>query len=246
MVKTGLEFEQKLCAKLNEYGCFIIKSKSLDHDFKLDFLLIRFPTSPTYVSLGVQVTCRVNAAEKVQEFLDLHKRVQVADQVVYLEFDNVDLDQGGALSTLAVLLDVKLNQPYRRRRVLGARILPNNQFGVFQLENYIAQLRESKIDQVYSLQTQNNGSSPSQEIEGHIETFHRGKGEGKIRVANNGHFHFQIGEVVDQALLIQLKSLPIVNATTKLNPPIRVNFTDGGFTKDQKPEAKYIHPCVHC
>src|SRR5438552_18831258 len=111
MAKTGLEMESRLCANLKEYGCFILKNGHFDHEYKLDFVVVRFPGHPTVLSLGVQFTTRTDNLEKIKQFVQIHQTIRVTDQVVYLELDpRLDLSRGGALAVFAVLLNLKFNQ----------------------------------------------------------------------------------------------------------------------------------------
>lgn len=244
MAYAGLETEQRLYAGLKDLGCTIVRNGNLDHQFKLDFVVVQLPGHPSFLSLGVQLTTRTGDLKKMEEFLKLHQGIRITDQVAYLELDpHVDLNYGGVLTTLAVLLDVKFGRSYQRHRILGARIYPDCTYSIYLLEHSIAQLRKVKIDQTDSDRPRVNGRSMVQEIKGRLETYHRGKRNGQIRTATDERFSFRLSEVTDQTLAAQLNSLPIINGNSRLNVP--VVFINGGLTDNGKPEAKSICLSTH-
>lgn len=245
--RAGLEAEDRLRTKLQTYGCTVTDDLDLDHQYKIDFAITRFPEQPSFFSVGVQVTTKLEDADKLESFFKLHERVRVTDKIIYLEIgQQVDLDRGGALSVFAAILEVQLNAQYRDLRIVGVRVLTDLTYEVFEIPQLISKLRQRRSAQSPKATPQARPQTPAadisigQKLEGRIESYHRTRGFGFIR-ARGRRFYFHVSQVADAALTAQLNALPRSEKIATLDVP--VDFVNAGQTgKDPKtPEAREVY-----
>jgi hypothetical protein len=140
--RSGLEIEDRLKTILERIGCVITEDTDLDHAWKIDFVVTRFPQIPSIFALGVQVTARIDDLPKLEEFLRIHQYNRIAEKVIYLEFDKyADLDKGGGFAAFAAMMDYRLNTHWRNTPIMGVRI--NNDLSItsFNLQDRISELR---------------------------------------------------------------------------------------------------------
>lgn len=246
--RHGLEVEDRLRTKLRTYGCTVTDSLDLDHQYKIDFAITRFPEQPSFFSIGVQVTTKLDDADKLETFFKLHERVRVTEKIVYLEISQqVDLDMGGAFTVFAAMLEVRLNALYRNIRIVGVRVLSDISYEVFEIPQVISKLRQRGVAQPLKAvpprpQPANIDVPVGQKLEGRIESYHRKRGFGFIR-AKGRRFYFHVSNVTDAALSARLNALPNSGDLATLDVP--VDFVNAGHTgKDSKlPEAREV--CAH-
>jgi len=66
--RRGLDAEDRICTKLEGFGCRIQRDPRLDHKHKLDFVITNYIDNPNFYSLGVQITTKLDVLEKQEEF----------------------------------------------------------------------------------------------------------------------------------------------------------------------------------
>jgi cold shock CspA family protein len=130
--KKGNQLEDRIIAALEANGCLLErKNQILDHEHKIDFVVIRFPENPRYFSLGVQLTSRLNDSEKLREFNDINSRHQVTDKVVYLEIsESVNLERGGVAAVLSALMGFQFDAIYKKLKIGVITIEDDLSYGI--------------------------------------------------------------------------------------------------------------------
>ena len=94
----GLDAEYRVRTKLDKYGCTLQSNETLDHRFKLDWVVTQLPDTQRFFSLGVRVTSVLNNHEKMNAFLLAREDSQSVDKAIYIEMaPGVDLESGGSL-----------------------------------------------------------------------------------------------------------------------------------------------------
>ncbi|HWQ36722.1 MAG TPA: hypothetical protein VNQ79_28075 [Blastocatellia bacterium] len=143
--RTGLEIEDRLKTILERIGCTLTEDPDLDHAWKIDFVVTRFPQIPSIFAMGVQVTSRPDDLPKLEEFLRIHQYNRIAEKVMYLEFDKyADLDRGGGYAAFAAMLDYRLNTCWRNTPIIGIRINNDLSITTFNLQERISELRKKQ------------------------------------------------------------------------------------------------------
>jgi hypothetical protein len=158
--RTGLEIEDRLKTILERAGCAITEDADLDHAWKIDFVITRFPQIPSIFAMGIQVTSRPDDLAKLEEFLRIHQYNRIAEKVMYLEFDNyADLDKGGGFAAMAAMMDYRLNTHWRNTPIIGIRINNDLTISTFNLQERISELRR-KQSQAHQQQAPRNRTLP--------------------------------------------------------------------------------------
>ncbi len=146
--RTGLELEDRLKTILERIGCSLTEDPDLDHAWKIDFVVTRFPQIPSVFAMGVQVTSRPDDLPKLEEFFRIHQYNRIAEKIMYLEFDKyADLDKGGGFAAFAAMLDYRLNTYWRNTPIIGIRINNDLSITTFNLQERISELRKKMSQQ---------------------------------------------------------------------------------------------------
>ena len=101
-VPTGLSHQIALSGFLKHMGFRLLEDDDLDFSAKLDFVVAKVPQFPKMISLGVQLTTRLNDISKRSEFYahnnpEGNGGISVVDRALYVEYDTcVDMAKGGA------------------------------------------------------------------------------------------------------------------------------------------------------
>ena len=152
--RRGLDAEDRICTKLEGFGCRIQRDQRLDHKHKLDFVITNYIDNPNFYSLGVQITTKLDMFDKQEEFLRANKSSRVTTKALYLELsDKVDLDDGGALGVLAAILEFQFNRTYANLKIAAARIYDDLTYQFYDLMARVKQLRERVEEKQWKLET---------------------------------------------------------------------------------------------
>jgi hypothetical protein len=253
--KKGLDVEDRLYTILEKSGFTLKRDPGLDHQHKIDFVILSFPDNLSYQALGVQVTGRLNDYQKQEEFQAACQANSKISKSLYMEIaDRVDLDSGGGWLAISAIMNYQFNAVYRDSRTMGTVIQNDNTYGFFDLSERVAKLKHAaqvgllprpaaaaasaagSANGTYSL-----GDKLAQAVvktspdlhEGAVTSYVREKGFGFIRAESNVTYFFNIKFVTDDRLREELNSLPFGFSGEIIRP---VQFSDMGFTKS---EAKY-------
>ena len=162
--RTGLEIEDWLKTILERAGCAITEDADLDHAWKIDFVVTRFPQIPSIFAMGIQVTSRPDDLAKMEEFLRIHQYNRIAEKVMYLEFDNyADLDKGGGFAAMAAMMDYRLNTHWRNTPIIGIRINNDLTISTFNLQERISELRRKQSQTHQPSAPRNRTQTPNQD-----------------------------------------------------------------------------------
>jgi hypothetical protein len=260
--RRGLDAEDRICTKLEGFGCRVQRDQRLDHKHKLDFVITNYIDNPNFYSLGVQITTKADVFEKQEEFLRANHASRVTTKALYLELsDKLDLDDGGALAVLAAILEFQFNRSYANIKIAAARIYDDLTFQFYDLMARVKQLRERVEEQQWKKEAANpqfsirekfgsgnttpglaivgatatNASSPrGEDIAGIIDSYVRQGGHGVIQAGGDARYFFHISHVSDDALREQLNGIPYSTNSARLE--VAVEFWNAGFTK---PGARY-------
>lgn len=255
--RRGLDAEDRICTKLEGFGCRIQRDPRLDHKHKLDFVITNYIDNPNFYSLGVQLTTKLDLIEKQEEFLRANQSSRVTTKALYLElWDKIDLDDGGALAVLAVILEFQFNRSYANVKLAAARIYEDLTYQFYDLPARVKQLRErydeqqwknelsggtfSVRDKFGSPPTPGQSPAPAELVAGTIDSYVRQGGHGIIQGEGETRYFFHISHVVDEQLRDQLNALPYSSAPARLM--VGVDFANAGFTKSgaRYPEARNV------
>lgn len=268
--RRGLDAEDRICTKLEGFGCRIQRDQRLDHKHKLDFVITNYIDNPNFYSLGVQITTKIDVLEKQEEFLRANQSSRVTTKALYLELsDKVDLDDGGALAVLAVVLEFQFNRGYTPVRLAAARIYEDLTYQFYDLPARVKQLRERFEEAQWKNELAagqfaarekfapgtpmpNGSSTPGaptgaqpavtrgELLTGMIDSYVRQGGHGIIQGEGENRFFFHISHVEDEGLRDQLNALPYSPSPTRLY--VSVDFQSAGYTKPgaRYPEARTV------
>jgi hypothetical protein len=146
--RRGLDAEDRICTKLEGFGCRIQRDPRLDHKHKLDFVITNYIDNPNFYAFGVQITTKLDVLEKQEEFLRANQVSRVTNKALYLELsDKLDLDDGGALAVLSAILEFQFNRSYTSVRISAARIYEDCTYQFYDLPARVKQLRERADEQ---------------------------------------------------------------------------------------------------
>jgi hypothetical protein len=243
--KRGFDLEDRICSALEAYGCTIQKDLILDHQHKIDFVVIRFPDNPAFYAMGVQVTANLDAIDKQQSFIEANAGARVTPRSVYLELsENVDLEAGGCRLILTVLMQFQFDKAYANERIVGVRIHDDLTYQFYDLTGRVKQLREREEQRRKAQEAAVESARPRTPLvstaaapglmEGTLYAYLPHKRFGFIQTDGRGTFYIYIESIVDPALRAELESLPPTGFPAHVE--IAVTFTDAGRTR---PDAKY-------
>ncbi len=160
--RRGLDAEDRICTKLEGFGCRIQRDPRLDHKHKLDFVITNYIDNPNFYSFGVQITTKLDQLEKQEEFLKANQASRVTTKALYLELsDKVDLEDGGALAVLSVILDFQFNRSYSNVRLSAARIYDDLTYQFYDLAARVKQLHERADEQHWRIEQASPGAARS-------------------------------------------------------------------------------------
>jgi hypothetical protein len=268
--RRGLDAEDRICTKLEGFGCRIQRDQRLDHKHKLDFVITNYIDNPNFYSLGVQITTKLDMFEKQEEFLRANQNSRVTTKALYLELsDRVDLDDGGALAVLTAILEFQFNRTYANIKIAAARIYDDLTYQFYDLAARVKQLRERIEEQQFKVEVSSpqfsirekftNGSatpglaivasqtlitstarSRGENLPGMIETYVRQGGHGIIQGEADAKYFFHISHVADDALRDELNAIPYSTNPARLY--VAVEFWNAGLTKPgaRFPEAHNV------
>jgi hypothetical protein len=124
----GLDLQVNVAGHLKNQGFRLLEGDAdLDHNSKIDFVVIRFPGYAKMVNIGVQITSRMNDLSKRSEFVAKNSpmpgRITATDKALYLEYDNrVEIHKGGADIVAQVLYAFQFDERFHDTKV-GAAIV---------------------------------------------------------------------------------------------------------------------------
>lgn len=259
----GLDAEDRIRTKLGAYGCVLQHNEKLNHRHKLDFVLTQFPDTQKFFSIGVQVTSKVDAPDKLQEFLDNNSDdKRVSERAVYVELGvGLDLEDGGALAVFNVLTSLAFDKAYTEKKVIGVRISKDLTYEFFDIRakigdqlKLIAAANQPKPVTVVPAPTPGNGKAvitpqtvallnstlrgeklPVNEMSGYIHAYSRGRGMGFITGQDGQTYFMHRNNVTDDALNERLNAVAYADKPMPCDIPIR--FTNLGRVSDGKYDA---------
>ena len=159
--RRGLDAEDRICTKLEGFGCRIQRDPRLDHKHKLDFVITNYIDNPNFYSLGVQITTKLDLLDKQEEFLRANQSSRVTTKALYLELlDKIDLDDGGALAVLAAILEFQFNRSYANVKIAAARIYDDLTFQFYDLPARVKQLKERIEEQQWRTEIASTSFTP--------------------------------------------------------------------------------------
>jgi hypothetical protein len=263
--RRGLDAEDRICTKLEGFGCRIQRDQRLDHKHKLDFVITNYIDNPNFYSLGVQITTKLDILEKQEEFLRANQASRVTTKALYLELsDRIDLDDGGALAVLSVILDFQFNRAYTGVRLSAARIYEDMTYQFYDLPARVKQLRE-RLEEAqfkneiavgqFALREKVTPIGPGvpnvaaagpqavahgEWLQGTIDSYVRQGGHGIVQGDGETRYFFHISHVEDEGLRDQLNALPYSTTPTRLY--VTIDFQNAGITKPgaRYPEARAV------
>lgn len=267
--RRGLDAEDRICTKLEGFGCRIQRDPRLDHKHKLDFVITNYIDNPNFYSMGVQITTKLDVLEKQEEFLRANQASRVTTKALYLELtDRIDLDDGGALAVLSAILEFQFNRSFANVKLTAARVYDDLTYQFYDLPARVKQLRERAEEQQWKSELAGNSISPrdkflpgglaasesggttpsnspgpprsAADCTGLIDSYVRQGGHGIIQGEGENRFFFHISHVQDDDLRDQLNALPYSTAPARL--AVGVAFINAGFTKPgaRYPEAREV------
>ena len=134
---SGVHVEDRLVALLERFGCRIQRDEILDHRHLLDFVVLELPEFQTLLPqpIGVQVTGRLNDAEKQRRFQERVETSPYTRKNFYVEIDrDTDLERGGAFALLVAIAAYALEREINGEKTRGLRVFADNTFEFFNLE----------------------------------------------------------------------------------------------------------------
>ena len=156
--RRGLDAEDRIVTKLEGFGCRIQRDPRLDHKHKLDFVITNYIDNPNFYSFGVQITTKLDQLEKQEEFLRANQASRVTTKALYLELsDKLDLEDGGALAVLSVILDFQFNRSYVNVRLSAARVYEDMTYQFYDLPARVKQLHERMEEQQWKTEIAASG-----------------------------------------------------------------------------------------
>lgn len=268
--RRGLDAEDRIVTKLEGFGCRVQRDPRLDHKHKLDFVITNYIDNPNFYSLGVQITTKLDVVEKQEEFLRANHGSRVTAKALYLElWDKIDLDDGGALAVLAVVLEFQFNRSYANVKIAAARIYEDLTYQFYDLNARVKQLRDRYDEQQWKRELSGGSftvrdkfspgtpgpvavpspsapaSAPapgaSDELRsGTIDSYVRQGGHGIIQGEQETRYFFHISHVSDEVLRDRLNALTYSSAPVHVD--VSVDFVNAGFTKSgaRYPEARNV------
>lgn len=240
--KKGIDAEERLITKLGNYGYKIDTDEQLDHEYKLDFVIHRFPECPRRYNIGIQLTTRRDDLAALREFTNIHlPHPPVTDKVIYLELEEVDIENGGGQVVSAALIGCIFDQKYTDHKAIGVHIYTGLKYEIYDLQDKMAQFRTiPSMDRGSDLQREQVVKMVNRELEGYVNTYDPTKGYGFVLWEDNIEFFFHINSSEDPRLEDKLLSCVGESADTgqlKVEPPIQVVFVNSGYKQGRSPTA---------
>src|SRR5438552_7417586 len=96
--RRGLAIEERIKWLLEYAGFTVQRDVSLDHENKVDLVIMAYPKNLRYSSVGVQVKTSLDDSHAQREFLEANQSETNIPKYLYLEIAyEVDLDAGGGV-----------------------------------------------------------------------------------------------------------------------------------------------------
>ena len=161
--KAGFAFEDRLIAYLNSQQYEVVRDRTLDHDYKLDFVIRRFPNNPKFHSMGVQVTTMTGNMQKLQEFAQVHtSEYKVVEKAVYLEVEGaLDFEKGVGHLISAALSDFQFNSARLGEALAGIKINRDMTYTLYDVASMLASLAQTEMRSRAVATPSANGSAPA-------------------------------------------------------------------------------------
>ncbi len=263
---AGFTLENHTISALERHHGFRLDTNSQwDHKHKVDFIVYSIPgfrPRPT----GVQITQRVNAFEKMSEFLQAQESGRsIVDRAIYIQVDpGVPLDEGGVDLVALVLRQFQADRQLQSSKVLGAHIYDDITYEFFDLKKAIASHVQHRTNserpvvgttdgkQVKAPEAASDvnldaealsralmGDKGSKEMRGILNTYRPSRGFGMATGRDGNSYFVHIYSIVDMDLRDRLSRY---SGEAPVNLEIPISFVDGGKTKDhvRYSEAKQV------
>jgi hypothetical protein len=240
LFKIGFGLEDRVIALLERNNFVILHDRTLDHEFKIDFVVQSFPDNLSFESIGVQLTCFLDNREKMQAFLDACATRRKFRRCLYLEIEQgVDLEREGRAMLMTVLMNVQFNRTCAAAGILGARIFADGGYELYNLAERMKKLASPLATPAPVPVPGRPAPFVRTAKTGVLTQFHPDKGFGFISAAGTDYF-FHIGAVNDPNLRDELAELPRWNGVAELSR--EVVFLDMGVTRKDatRPEARDV------
>ena len=119
----GKQVEDQLCIFLEKSGVYIEVNPTLDHDFKIDFVVHSIRSIVRrFGPVGVQVTTKQTDAVKLQKFLE--ESAKVVDRRMYLEMPE-DIDRGALEGARSAILRFILDHEFLQKNEAVFQVYPD-------------------------------------------------------------------------------------------------------------------------
>ena len=245
---NGLDLQAAISGHLKDKRFKILEDEEWDHSNKIDFLIVKFPSDPKGVLVGVQVTARCNDGAKLAEFVARNDpnggNRTVANKALYLEIEeSVDINKGGADLVANILYAFQFDEQFADTKVWAATIQANkgsisyrffdprkNNSGEKGANSSPvvpgAKIVDLKISADRLARALGSGKV---DLRGVLTSYRTEKGDGWIDPQVGRLFHMHINDVTDKRFSADLDALPKVSGTTPLS--FQVLFEDGGKTR---------------
>ncbi|MBI4143235.1 hypothetical protein HY480_05165 [Candidatus Uhrbacteria bacterium] len=144
--RHGHQVEDVLLARLQRHGCDVVSGEDLNHTHKLDFVVSRFDGIARMRPVGVQVTTRTGAVDKMSEFLFHQQRHPYTERALYVELVDFETDEiaaGVDLIVYSALIHFTFSTAFLEdaQRVYGFRVRKDWSTEFFDLRQDVERLR---------------------------------------------------------------------------------------------------------
>lgn len=231
---SGRDFEERLRTRLGVW-CDIAYDANMDHQYKIGFTITRFRDTFFTSPIGVQVTVKDDDVRKQSEFLRIHRQGRIIPKSVFIEVSpQADLDSAATVAYIA-LGNLTFSKEFQGQdiKVIGIRI-ESDSYEFFELEDNARNLRVEQMTQA-TVRTENR-------LSGEVIWYNAERGYGSIYCPSRGEeFYLHIYKTEGELRSI----LQAVDLTGYCDPPVPVNFVDGGYKEGHsKPQAQYVRATI--
>ena len=227
---SGRDFEERLRTRLGVW-CDIAYDANMDHQYKIGFTITRFRDTFFTSPIGVQVTVKDDDVRKQSEFLRIHRQGRIIPKSVFIEVSpQADLDSAATVAYIA-LGNLTFSKEFQGQdiKVIGIRI-ESDSYEFFELEDNARNLRMEQMTR--------EPARMENRLSGEVIWYNSERGYGSIYCPARGEeFYLHIYKTEGELRSI----LQAVEISGYCDPPVPVNFIDGGY-KDghSKPQAHYV------
>jgi len=223
MTSNGIILEKQLRTYL-EGSCGVYFSDTYDKRYKLDFVVMKFHKVVRFPDpFGLQVTTRLDAPHKMEEFGCMVLQYRPTKRAGYLEVEpGTDIEGGGGELVYAALLSLLFSKAHAGDTLVGLRV-SNTAFEFFDLRDRLQSFPGPHVD----------WNAPEtvvgELLEGEVRRYNPAEKYGHIVSRRRSKpFHLHRTEIADEVLGEELDALGGVGTRWVKHLRIPVIFSDGG------------------